>query len=174
MPNQQPVVESTRGRPFACSPAAVVAYVVDDAGRVLLLSSPKTPGAWEVVNGVLEAGETLLEGALRETREEAGPRLRVRPLGTVHALTFHYDDNVQFMISVAFLLAYEGGPVEPGDDMAGADYRWWSLDELRAERPLLLVPGNDQFWLIERAVELHRLWRDVPLPSVPHPSGGRN
>jgi hypothetical protein len=64
--------------------------------------------------------------------------------------------------------------VEPGDDTAGAAHRWWSLAELRAERPRLAVPAAEQFWLLERAVQLHRLWRDTPLPAIPHPSGGRN
>ena len=174
MPNQQPVVTSLRGRHFATSAAAVLGIVVDQAERILLLSSQKRPGAWEVVNGGLEANETLLEGALREVREEAGSQVRVRPLGVVHASTFHYDDVVQYMISVYFLFAYEGGEVTPGDDMAGSAYRWWSLEELRAEPPRLLVPNNDELWLLERAVELYRLWRDRPLPAIAHPSGGRN
>ena len=58
--------------------------------------------------------------------------------------------------------------------MAGSAYRWWSLDELRAERPHLLVPSNDQLWLVERAIALYRLWRETPLPTIRHPSGGRN
>lgn len=111
MPSQQPVqpvMTSVRGRRFACSAAAVVGFIVDELERILLLSSHKRPGAWEVVNGGLEANETLLEGALREIREEVGPQVRVRPLGVIHALTFHYDENVPFMISVDFLFAYEG------------------------------------------------------------------
>lgn len=47
--------------------------------------------------------------ALREVREEAGPDLRVRPLGVVHASTFAYDDRVRRMISVVYLMAHEGG-----------------------------------------------------------------
>ncbi|HET6319491.1 MAG TPA: hypothetical protein VFG86_23785, partial [Chloroflexota bacterium] len=73
-----------------------------------------------------------------------------------------------------FLFEYLRGPVEPGDDMAGSAHRWWSLDELRAEQPLLVVPGNDQLWILERAVQLFRLWRGTDLPAIHHPSGGRN
>jgi ADP-ribose pyrophosphatase YjhB (NUDIX family) len=127
-----------------------------------------------VENGGLEAGETLLAGALWEVREAAGPRVRVRPLGVVHALTFEYDANLPFMLAVDFLFAYEGGAVAPGDDKARAAHRWWSLAELRAERPRLAVPTAEQFWLLERAVELYRLWRDRPPPAISHPSGGRN
>ena len=175
MTNQQPVITSARGRQFACSPAAVLGYVVDADERFLMLSSVKRPGYWEVVNGGLEANETLLEGALREVREEAGPRVQVRPLGVVHALTFQYDEIAKFMISVNWLFEYLGGPVEPGDDMAGSEYRWFGLDELRAERDHLLVPnGKDEFWLFERAIQLFRLYRGQELPQINHPSGGRN
>jgi ADP-ribose pyrophosphatase YjhB (NUDIX family) len=104
----------------------------------------------------LEAGETIVEGALRETREEAGEEVRVRPLGTVHVSTFHYDEKVRYMLSVGYLMAYEGGKIQPGDDMAGSRYKWWDLDDLRDEEVQMLIPP--QKWLMERAVELHRMW----------------
>ena len=52
------------------------------------MSPPQWPGRWEVVSGAVEAGETLLEAVLREIREELGERIRVRPLGVLHAYTF--------------------------------------------------------------------------------------
>lgn len=158
MTNYQPQVTTIDGkRSFACSPAAILVYIVDEQERVLLLAHPKREGAWEVVNGGLEAGETVLEGALRETREEAGPDIRVRPLGAVHIATFHYDENVRYMLSLGYLMAYEGGEIRPGDDMVGSQYRWWRLDELVEEEAKLLVPPGEK-WLLERAVDLYRLW----------------
>lgn len=118
-----------------------------------------------MVTGALEAGETVLAGALRETREEAGEGLRVRPLGTVHVLSFHYDERVEYMLSLGYLMAYEGGAVEPGSDMAGSAHRWWSVEELEDKDVRLIVPG--QRWLIERAVELYRLWRDRDVELQP-------
>jgi ADP-ribose pyrophosphatase YjhB (NUDIX family) len=114
---------------------------------------------WETVSGALEAGETVLTGALRETREEIGSDARVRPLGTVHAYTFHYDENVQYMISLVYMMAYEGGDIRPGDDMAGSAYKWMSLQELENEKLKLLAPSN-QTWVLRRAIELYRLWKD--------------
>jgi len=67
--------------------------------------------------------------------------------------------------------AYEGGAVEPGDDMAGSAYRWWSAEELGDKDVRLIIPPG-QKWLIERAVELYRLWkeREVDLqPELFHP-----
>jgi 8-oxo-dGTP pyrophosphatase MutT (NUDIX family) len=163
MPNQQPPIWDVSGRrAFAGSAAAVLAFIVDEQGRLLLLAHPRRKGEWEVVNGALEAGETLLQGLLREVHEEAGPGVIARPLGVVHAYTFWYDDNVQYMLTVGFVLAYEGGEVAPGDDMQGSQWRWWRLDELMDPAVRLIVP-RDQKWMAQRAVELYRLWK---------PSGG--
>ena len=109
------------------------------------------------MNGAMEAGETVLEAVLRETYEEAGSELLVCPLGTVHISAFHYDDRVRFMLSVAYLLAYDGGPVQPGDDMSGSEYRWWSLEELSSPEVELAIPPGEK-WLLARAIELYRLW----------------
>jgi hypothetical protein len=58
MPNLQPRVTDVSGRrQFACSAAAVLGFIVDDQKRILLLSHPRRPGMWEVVNGALEAAE---------------------------------------------------------------------------------------------------------------------
>jgi ADP-ribose pyrophosphatase YjhB (NUDIX family) len=160
--NLQPFIDNKKGtRRFACSAVAVQAVVVSPQETTLLLSSPlRNPGGvWQVVSGALEAGETVLEGTLREAREELGPEIRVRPLGTLHVQTFHYDENVQYMIAIYYLLAYEGGEVLPGDDMQGSQYRWWSLTELEDENVKIVVPPG-QKWILKRAIELYRLWKD--------------
>ena len=153
-------------RQFACGPVAVLGFIVNDEEEILLLSHPKRRGEWEVINGALEAEETIVEGTLRETAEEAGPNLRVRPLGTVHISTFHFDQNVQYMHSVSYLLAYQGGEVQPGDDMRGSKYRWCKLEEIANERFQVLVPHH-QKWLFQRAVELFRMWRHQEVDLQP-------
>ena len=162
MPGLQPFITNTKEtRRFACSAVALQAIVVRADEKTLLLSSPRRnpDGAWQVVSGALEAGETVLEGTLREVREELGNDVRVRPLGTVHAQTFHYDENVQYMIAIYYLLAYEGGEIQPGDDMLGSQYRWWKVDELSHDNVKIVVPPG-QKWILKRAVELYRLWKE--------------
>jgi ADP-ribose pyrophosphatase YjhB (NUDIX family) len=145
-------------RRFACSPAAVLGFIVNSHEEILLMSNPNEEMGWQVVNGAMEAQETPLEAVLRETKEETGDDIQVRPLGIVHVSSFHYDENVQFMLSIGYLLAYEGGEIVPGDDMAGSEYRWWSLDEILSEEIILIIPPDEK-WMIERAIELYRLWR---------------
>ena len=162
MPNQQPIViDVSARRQFACSAVALQAVIVSPEETILMLSSPSRnqDGAWQVVSGALEAEETILEGILRETREELGSDIRVRPLGPVHIQTFKYDDNVQYMIGIYYLLAYEGGEVHPGDDMRDSQFRWWGIAELADEAVKIHVPPG-QKWILKRAIELHRLWKD--------------
>ena len=70
-----PTVTAENGREFSCMPAAILVFVIDSEENILLLRHPDREG-WEVINGALEAGETVLEGALRESREEAGTAVR--------------------------------------------------------------------------------------------------
>ena len=156
----QPTVTTVNGnRQFPCFPVAVLSYIINDREEFLLLAHPQRKGWWEVVNGGMDEGETVLDCALREAREEAGPDLRLRPLGVIHAYNFHLDANVTYMFSINYLLAYEGGEVRPGDDMAGSRAGWFSLDALQQDAMKVIVPPKAP-WLFRRAVELYRLWKD--------------
>ena len=162
MPKQQPtIVDSTGKRQFACSAVAVSSIIVNRQGEVLLLSSPirNKDGAWQVISGALEAEETILDGTLREVSEEVGELIRVRPLGPVHVHTFNYDESVKFMIGIHYLLAYEGGAVQPGDDMRDSEFRWWSVEEMVRNNIKLDIPPEG-LWILQRAVDLYHLWKD--------------
>jgi glycosyltransferase involved in cell wall biosynthesis/ADP-ribose pyrophosphatase YjhB (NUDIX family) len=165
----EPIVVTELGRPFATVPAALLVFVINDQEEFLLLRHPQRPG-WEVVNGALEANETLADGALRELCEEAGPAVEVRLLGPVHIQSFHYDQQVRYMLSLSFVAAYEGGEVVPGDDMTGSDAGWFDLETVEAPSFPIVVPP-DLRWLFRRALTLYRLWRDEqvvlqgPLPE---------
>ena len=163
-PDRRHTIAALSGRSFATFPAAVVVPIVNRRGELLLLESPRRPGWWEPVNGAVDHGETLLEAALREVREEAGPDLRVRPLGVVHASSFAFDARVQRMISIVYLMAHEGGAALPGDDMRGSRVRWGTLGDIDADG-LRLLPPLDQAWLRRRTLDLFRLWE--PEPAVP-------
>ena len=170
MPNQQPTITAAtpnrHGLPrrFAASAAAVLAFIIDPQERFLLLRHPQREG-WEVVNGAIDAAETVLDAVLRETREEAG-RIAVRPLGTIHAYTYRYDDHVQYMHVIAYLLAYGGGAVVPGDDMSGSDVCWLDAAAIESGAVPLTVPDG-QAWLFSRALGLYRLWKDAAPPLQP-------
>ncbi len=166
MPQPTIVGAPPRERVFAASAVALQAILINNDEQFLLLSARhRYPnGAWQFVTGAMEQGESVLAGVQREVAEEVGSAVATRPLGTVHAHTFHYDANVQYMVSIYYLMAYEGGEIVPGDDMVGSDYRWWSLDEL-LRGDVNFHPCANYPWLFQRSVELFRLWRGgQPLP----------
>ena len=62
------------GRLFPARPLIGVSIAVIRAGRVLLAARANEPmrGVWTLPGGLVEAGESLAAGALRELREEVG------------------------------------------------------------------------------------------------------
>ncbi|MEZ4642381.1 MAG: NUDIX hydrolase [Chloroflexota bacterium] len=155
---EQPTIFSAKKRPFATFPVAVQAIIINDQEQLLLLSSAQRgrAGVWQIVSGGLEAGETILDGTLREVAEEVGAAVQVRPLGLAHAQSFHYDTAVHHMLGTYYVLAYESGDIVPGDDMIGSEWRWWSLAELAA----VPLHASTHLWMLQRAVQLYRLWKD--------------
>jgi ADP-ribose pyrophosphatase YjhB (NUDIX family) len=171
--NQLPSIQGSppRNRIFSAYPVAVQALILDSQDRYLLLSSPSRNGhnEWQVISGGLEANETILDGVLREVNEEGGTDLRVRPLTVIHTQTFSFDSHIPYMIGVYYLLAYEGGNVTPGDDMRDAQFRWWSLDEMK-QAEIRFHPST-HWWMLERGVEMAQMLRKRPLsPTVLQPT----
>ncbi len=77
--NEYPIVCDRCGWRWYANPKPAAGTLVERIGpdgeaRVLLLKRAVEPGlgAWDLPAGYLEAGESAEEGALRETREEAG------------------------------------------------------------------------------------------------------
>lgn len=149
------------GRVFNASAVGLVAFIVREDERILMLAHPQRPTRWEPPNGAFDGGETILDGLLREIREEAGEHIQVRPLGALHSYTFRYDDSIPHMVSIVYLFAYEGGEVIPGDDMAGSQVLWMSADEALSGLYNIIVP-SEQPWLFQRAVDVYHLLKDAP------------
>ncbi len=69
-------------REYPERPIIGVGGVVISDGRVLLVrrAGPPLQGRWSIPGGILEVGETLIEGVRRELAEETGIDVRVRTL----------------------------------------------------------------------------------------------
>jgi len=87
---------------------AVAGLVSDDAGRVLLLRSPRR--GWEFPGGQVEQGETLTEALRREVREETGVEIKVGPLVGV------YSNVRSHIVMFGFLCRYAGGEPTPSEE----------------------------------------------------------
>jgi len=152
---KRPTVTASRNnRTFPCFPAAVMVFHINQKEEFLVLSQGGDD--WVLVGGGIEDNESILEGAMRESFEELGNEIRLDPLGVIHTLSFHYDQAVQNMISVMYLMKFQGGKIVPGDDLKGAEYDWWNIDKISSNIHKISRPDR-QFWLFERALKLFRV-----------------
>ena len=69
-------------REYPERPIIGIGGVVISDGRVLLVrrAGPPLQGRWSIPGGILEVGETLIEGVRRELAEETGIDVQVRTL----------------------------------------------------------------------------------------------
>ena len=118
---------------------AVLAVVLRGDGsetRALIVQRAQQPnvGRWGFPGGVLELGETVGEGAMRELLEETGITAKPAGILDVHdAITRDADGRVQFhYLLIAVRGIWQSGEGEPADDAAAC--AWVSRDEIVAGR----------------------------------------
>ena len=88
---------------------SVIGVVCDDLGRVLLRQR-RDNGAWEPPGGVLELDERIVDGLVREVREETG--LDVAPV----SLTGVYKSMTHAVIEVVFSCRLLNGVLTPSEE----------------------------------------------------------
>jgi ADP-ribose pyrophosphatase YjhB (NUDIX family) len=107
-----------------------VGAVVVDGGRVLLVRRGSEPlkGQWSIPGGLLELGEALTGGVIREVREETG--LIVEPVELVELLDrIHREgERVRYHYVIAdYLCRVIGGTLEAASDADAV--RWVERSE---------------------------------------------
>lgn len=124
---------------------AVRVVVLDSANRVLLLhtrdlSNPEFGTLWELPGGGTEPGETYLEAAIRELREETGIRVEPTAVGQPTwrrdvEYTYRGERRLQHELVTAIRLDEAAPDVEgsqrvdfESEDLFG--HRWWTVDEI--------------------------------------------
>ena len=112
--------------PSQSEPLIVVAAVALVRGDEVLTVRKEGTSRFMLVGGKLEPGETALDAALRETREEVGIDLHsVRPLGEFWSEAANEPGHR--LHSTVFLARTEAEPVATGEI---AEVRWSSMVDL--------------------------------------------
>ncbi len=85
----------------------------------------------DIPGGMVEAGETLYEGAARELQEEAGIVIDPSRLQVVHARSFFHETHNHYVVWSLFL-AEVGDDPEVTISWEHEAYEWVSVEELLA------------------------------------------
>lgn len=114
---------------------SVAAAVIDDSARVLLVRR-REEGTWEPPGGVLEVGEPIHDGLIREVHEETG--LDVEPL----ELSGVYKNMATGVVNLTFRCRVVGGELTEGPESSG--FLWVESHELEdLTRQLFVVRLQD-------------------------------
>jgi 8-oxo-dGTP diphosphatase len=120
------------GREYPERPMVGVGGVVIANGRALLIrrGGPPLEGRWSIPGGMLEVGETLLEGVRRELAEETGIEVRVGELIEVfERINTDDDGKTRYHFVIAdYLCEALGGEARAGSDVV--DVAWAMPSEL--------------------------------------------
>ena len=115
-------------------PIVAVLAVILRGERVLIVQRAQQPnaGRWGFPGGVLELGETVAEGAMRELNEETGIVAEAAGILNVNDAVSRDDEGrVQFhYVLIAVRGVWQSGEGVAGDDAAAV--AWASRDEIVA------------------------------------------
>lgn len=145
-------------------PSVTVAAIIEQEGRFLLVEE-ETPDGLKLNNpaGHLEAGESLLQGVVREALEETGRHFVPEALLGVYLARMHREADPA--ADVTYLrFAYRGrvGEPIPGQALDAGIVRtlWMTPDEIRTSVARHRSP------MLLRCIEDHLAGRSHPLDAV--------
>jgi ADP-ribose pyrophosphatase YjhB (NUDIX family) len=132
-------------REFPLAPLMCVGAVIVDKDRVLLVRRGTEPmkGHWTLPGGLLELGESLIEGVMREVREETGLMVEalqlIELLDRIHRLKEGHAEHVRYHYVIAdYLCRVVGGQLQAASDADAV--RWVEREEWNTAGALQLDP----------------------------------
>lgn len=113
-------------------PGSAVMMAVDEQGRVLLVRQYRLPAQaelWEIPAGRIDPGETALEAAKRELREETGYAAESwEQLASYYPTPGYVDERMTLYMATNLT----EGEAQPMDDER-IEKRWFTQDEITAQ-----------------------------------------
>ncbi len=128
---------SEKRRDYPDRPILGVGAVIVEADQVVLIRRGHEPllGQWSIPGGIVEAGETLREAAIREAREETGLEVEAGELLEVFESIVPGGESAAgksqyHYVVIDFLCHKKSGELRAGGDALEA--RWVSREQLAA------------------------------------------
>jgi 8-oxo-dGTP diphosphatase len=128
-------------REFPLSPLVGVGAVIVDKGRVLLVRRGTEPlrGQWSLPGGLIEIGESLEDGLIREVKEETGLAVEVVELIELLDRIHREGERVRYHYVIAdYLCLVAGGELRAASD--ADEVRWAERSEWNSHSALKLEP----------------------------------
>jgi len=128
-------------REFPSAPLMGVGAVVVDRERVLLVRRGTEPlkGRWSLPGGLLELGESLADGVVREVREETGLVVEVVELVELLDRIHREGERIRYHYVIAdYLCRVAGGELLAASDADAV--RWVERAEWNSHSALQLEP----------------------------------
>ncbi len=127
----------TQEREYPKQPLIGVGAIIIEGDKVVLIKRghPPLAGEWSIVGGVLEVGETMREGVIREAREETGLVVEPMDLLGVYDRVVRDDHGrvLYHYVLIDFLCRIKGGNLHHAGDADAA--KWFTRQQL-AHLPL--------------------------------------
>jgi 8-oxo-dGTP diphosphatase len=131
-----------KGRRYPDRPIVGVLAVVMRGDRVLVVrrANPPMPGRWGFPGGVLELGETVAQGAMRELFEETGIEAEAAgPLTVIDTIDRDREGRIRYHYTLVVVIGtWQFGEGVPGDD--ADEVAWLTRSEI-VEQGLPTAPA---------------------------------
>jgi ADP-ribose pyrophosphatase YjhB (NUDIX family) len=111
---------------------SVNVVVTNDAGQILLIRRTDNDN-WALPGGAVEIGESLLQAAIRETREETGVDFEITGLSGIytdpgHVILYTSNGETRREFSVVLTARATGGQLTPSSE--SSQVRWIAATDL--------------------------------------------
>jgi ADP-ribose pyrophosphatase YjhB (NUDIX family) len=103
------------------------AAIFDSSGRILLMKRTDNQ-KWCLPCGLVEAGESPEQGAVREAREETGLDVQVLELVKVYTRLPNPEYGLYTLVSTVYLCEVTGGVLTRSHEDLGLEY--WDIEEV--------------------------------------------
>ena len=131
---------------------SVNVIVADNDGRILLICRTDN-GNWAVPGGAIDLGESMIDAAVRETREESGIDCEITGLLGIftdprHLIHYTSNDEVRQEFSIVLIGRAIGG--EPTTSSESSEVRWTDrahLPELQMDRSMRMRLAHYEHYL---------------------------
>lgn len=115
--------------------------VINDKNEILLVKNPRK--GWEYPGGIVEIGETVPQGLIREIKEESGIDVEIINIVGIYSNTkkkkgYNGVEEIPTIVNIDFVCKYKSGELTTSNE--SSDVRWFSKEEA-----LKLVHSKQQY-----------------------------